>query len=185
MRNVRFVLVGTLSLLVIGGFCFIWMFAKYADMDHLDVHVSPKAISDDPCVYLQPTDRELTAEEAVAAAECFIIQNGYTDLPPIADRSKITPESLWGLTDDEGMKRRHDSLERQAYSYERNPEFLGHSWRVMFRYKPHPKTVEFLGDRINDEGRAVVMDLDGKFIHIQHAEYSLRSPRATIVGTER
>jgi len=185
MRKKKFILLGILLALVTSSLCFIWVFDNKANLESLNVNVSPKAISDDPCVYLQPTDRELTAEEAVAAAECFIIQNGYTDLPPIADRSKLTPENVWGLTDDEGMKMRHDSLERKAHSYERNAEFFGGSWVIMFRYKPHPRVVEFYGNRLDYVGRAVVMNLEDKRIRIQHSDYPLTSPRATIVRTER
>lgn len=184
MRKKRLILLGSLLAVVTGGLFFIWVFENTANPESLNVNVTPNAISDDPCVYLQPTDRELTADEAVAAAECFVIQNGYTDLPPIADRSKITPESVWGLTDEEGMKMRHNSLERKAYSYERNPDFLGGSWLIMFRFNPHhPISVKFLSDRLDKDGRAVVMDLNGKRIQIQHSDYPLKSPNATIANT--
>ncbi len=102
---------------------------------------SVKMTFENPCDYPQPKDRKLEAEEAVHLAECFIIQNGYTDLPPIADKSKLTPENLFAGTSEEGLKMRHDSLERRAYSYERNNEFYGGSWVIMFRYKPHPDAV--------------------------------------------
>jgi hypothetical protein len=134
-------------------------------------------IYENSCNYPQPHFRELKAEEAVYQAECFIIQNGYTDLPPIADKSKITPESVWGLDDDEGMKMRRDSLERKAYSYYRDG-----LWVVMFRYKPHSDVVKFYGDRLDYIGRAVMMDLNGKDLRIKHSDYPLRIPEAIIIN---
>ena len=81
--------------------------------------------------------------------------------------------------------RRFILLERQAHSYERNPEFLGGSWMIMFRYRPNPNIIKFYGDELDNLGRAVVMDLEGKQIRIQHSDYPLMSPRATIVRSER
>lgn len=152
------------------------------NFNSLGVVVTPKAVSDNPCDYLQPTDRELSAEEAVAAAECFIIQNGYTDLPPIADKSKLTPENVFAGTDEEGMKMRYDSLERAAYSYERDNELYGGSWVVMFRYRPHPDVKTFQGERFGKVGRAVVMNFYGKYIVVRHTDFPLESPNARVLN---
>ena len=139
-----------------------------------------KPTCENPCQYPQPRYRALEAEEAVCLAECFIIQNGYTDLPPLADKSKLTSENVYPGTDEQGMKMRHDSLERKAYSYYRS-ELYGGSWVVMFRYKPHPDIVKFYGDRLNYSGRAVVMDSFGKRLRVQHSDYPLRMPEAKII----
>jgi hypothetical protein len=80
------------------------------------------------------------------------------------------------------MKMRHDSLERRAYSYERDNEFYGGSWVIMFRYKPHPDVVKFYGDRLNYSGRAVVMDFYGKRLRVQHSDYPLTMPDAKIIN---
>ncbi len=136
---------------------------------------------ENPCDYPQPKHRELEPEEAVYLAECFIIQNGYTDLPPIADKSKLTPENVYPGTDEEGMKMRHDSLERKAYSYYRS-ELYGGSWVVMFCYKPHPDIVKFYGNRLDYTGRAVIMDFFGKRLRVQHSDYPLRMPEAKIIN---
>lgn len=135
---------------------------------------------ENPCDYPQPKHRELEPEEAVYLAECFIIQNGYTDLPPIADKSKLTPENVFPLTDEEGLKIRHDSLERKAYSYERS-ELYGGSWVIMFRIKSHPEAAEFY-DEVKYGGRAVVMDFFGKRVRIQHSNYPLTMPDAKIIN---
>ncbi len=141
-----------------------------------------KMTVENPCDYPQPKHRELEPEEAVYLAECFIIQNGYTDLPPIADKSKLTPENVFSLTDEEGMKMRYDSLERKAYSYERDNEFFGGSWVIMFRFKPHPDVVKFYGEGPKYTGRAVVMDFFGKRVRIQHSNYPLTMPDAKIIN---
>jgi hypothetical protein len=138
-------------------------------------------IYENPCDYPQPHSRELKAEEAVYQAECFIIQNGYTDLPPIADKSKITPESVWGFTDDEGMKMRRDTLERKAYSYEHSEMYEG--WVIMFRPKQHPELVARFGEEPFEKwGRAVVVDFNGKQVRIQHLPYPLNSQDAKVIN---
>jgi hypothetical protein len=137
---------------------------------------------ENPCDYPHPKHRELEPEEAVYLAECFIIQNGYTDLPPIADKSKLTPENVFPLTDEEGLKMRHDSLERKAYSYERS-ELYGGSWVIMFRFKQHPELVERYGKKgFETMGRAVVMDFFGKRVRIQHSNYPLTMPDAKVIN---
>jgi len=136
---------------------------------------------ENPCDYPQPQFRELEAEEAVYLAECFIIQNGYTDLPPIADKSKLTPENVFPLTEEEGLKMRYDSLERKAYSYERS-ELYGGSWVIMFRFKPHPEVLKFYGEGLKYIGRAVTMDFYGKRLRVQHSNYTLTMPDAKIIN---
>lgn len=142
-----------------------------------------KLIYDNPCDYPQPLLRELNAEEAVYLAECFVIQNGYTDLPPIADKSKLTPENVFALTDESGMQMRHDSLERKAYSYERSTGYGG-SWVIMFKFKPQPDVLEFSGDSLNHSGRAVVMDFYGGELRILHSNQPIGMPEAIIIKQE-
>jgi hypothetical protein len=141
-----------------------------------------KSTFENPCDGPPPSNREIEAEEAIYLAECFIIQNGYTDLPPMDDKSKLTPENVFPGTDAEGMKMRRDSLERKAYSYERDNELYGGRWIVMFRYRPHPDVVKFYGDGFNYTGRAVIMDFYGKRLSVQHSDYPLRSPERIIIN---
>ena len=166
------------------GIVGLWYFNRTESMSDealADIVLNTKFVVKNPCDYPQPQNREIDAEEAVLLAECFVIQNGYTDLPPTADKSKIVPESVWGFTDEEGMKMRHDTLERKAYSYYRS-ELYGGSWVVMFRYKPRPDIVKFLGDRFNNTGRAVVMDFEGKDLRIRHTDFPLETPEAKIIA---
>ena len=180
--NKRFYVVTSLVALIGMGIVCAWALTQTTSVpSSAEVVVSPRAASDNPCDYPLPSYRELEADEAVTAAECFVIQNGYTDLPPVADKTKLTPENLFPGTDDEGMKMRHDSLERKAYSYEHDNELYGGSWVVMFRYKPNPEVVKFYGDRLSHIGRSVIMDFTGKRIWIQHSDYSLGKPDARVI----
>ncbi|MEZ5345839.1 MAG: hypothetical protein R2681_09825 [Pyrinomonadaceae bacterium] len=161
----------------------LWYFSQFHPdrqrnlFDITSLTAPVKLNSENPCDFTVPIQRRLEPEEAVFLAECFIIKNGYTDLPPISDKSKLTPENLYPGTDEEGLRMRHDSLERKAYSYYRS-NIYGGSWVVMFRYKPHPDVVEFYGDRLNDSGRAVIMDFFGNGIMVQHADYPLETPES-------
>lgn len=181
MQRIAIIFIVSVAIVFSAGLLFSSMNVN-SDLNSLGVVITPKAVSDNPCDYLQPTDRELSAEEAVAAAECFIIQNGYTDLPPIADRSKLTPENVFPGTDEEGMKMRHDSLERTAYSYVRDSELYGGSWVVMFRYRPHPDLERFQGERFGKVGRAVIVDFYGKDIFVRHTDFPLLSPDAKVLN---
>ena len=144
--------------------------------------VSPvKTVYENPCDYPLPQFRELEAEEAIYKAECFVIQNGYTDLPPIADKSKITPENVFQLTNDEGMKIRRNTLERKAYSYERS-EIFGSGWVIMFRTKYNPIIAGYYGTGFEKWGRAVAMDSYGKRMRIQGSHYQLITPETKIIN---
>jgi hypothetical protein len=131
---------------------------------------------ENPCDYPKPKYRELEAQEAVYLAECFIIQNGYTDLPPIANKSKLTPENVFPLIDEEGLKMRHNSLERKSYSIERANESWGGSWIVVFRYKSRCNSADFYNGESNEWGRAVIMDIFGRRLRVKHTDYPLSSP---------
>ncbi|HVE59315.1 MAG TPA: hypothetical protein VNB22_20995 [Pyrinomonadaceae bacterium] len=166
----------------------IWYFSNIESASRKNLSeaisiVTPvKSTFENPCDGPRPSNREIEAEEAVYLAECFIIQNGYTDLPPIDDKSKLTPENLFPGTDEEGMKMRRDSLERIAYSYERDNELYGGRWIVMFRYKPHPEVVRFYGDSFDHIGRAVIIDFYGKRLRVQHSDYLLKSSETILIN---
>jgi hypothetical protein len=186
MRRKRIVVVTVISVVVIAALALalVWLLERSGTVatKSIDVVVSPRAPSDDPCAYPQPTDRELDQTEAVAAAECFVIQNGYTDLPPTTDKSKITPENVHPMTDEFGMSLRHDSLERQATTVVRDEAFWGGSWMVMFRMKG-PNADYFYGKELEKtSGRAVVMNFYGKNIRIQHSPYSMMPPGARVIS---
>ena len=129
----------------------------------------------DPCAYPRPIHRKITSEEAVHLAECFIIQNGYTDLPPIEDKSKLKPESVYPGTDELGMQMRHDSLERRAHGFMGSGEDGG-LWMVTFRYRKKPNLVRFYRGKLSTIGRAVTMDGYGKRMRVEHQDFALDIP---------
>jgi hypothetical protein len=111
--------------------------------------------------------KRLTTLEAVRKAEEFIIDNGYTDLPPAEDKSKIITEPAEKFFGAETLKIRRNSLERVAYSFYAS----GGNWFVMFRLqKKHPFY------RPNS-CRVLVMDLAGSDAHMLHPDYSCRDER--------
>jgi hypothetical protein len=108
----------------------------------------------------EPLDEKM----AIAAAEKFIADNGYTDLPPMKDKSGLAHESIeWTNDVDELLKQRHDSLERKAFAISKHGR-TGSGWTVGFRYKGG-------GDKT---GRAVTMDVNGGNIRMQHQDVFLQ-----------
>ncbi len=179
-RNVSIVIV---FCVLAAALLLIWVSAnwEFTDLESLDVVVLLRTGSDNPCLYPQPTDRYIDETEAVAAAECFVIQNGYTELPPSSDKSKITPENVFPLTDESGMKMRHDSLERRAATVLRDTEFFGGSLIVMFRGKGPVFAANYSDDLANTWGRAVVMDFNGKHARIMHSPHPMKLPGGRVL----
>ncbi len=106
----------------------------------------------------------LDEQAAIQAAEKFIADNGYTDLPPLADPRQLTNESIeWESEPDKKIKLRHNSLERDAYSVSPGSR-NGLGWTVGFRYK----------DGDSRTGRAVTMDRDGGNIRVEHQDIFLQ-----------
>jgi hypothetical protein len=107
--------------------------------------------------------RGLTQRQAVALAEQFIAQNGYTDLPP--DKTKLAHETIeWEPDVDRMLQRRHATLERHAYGILRGRKGGERGWTVVFCYKEH----------CGSTGRAVTMNLDGSEPRVEHVDFFLR-----------
>ena len=132
----------------------------------------------DPCSFTRKGRQRLSAFEAVQLAECFIVQNGYTDLPPLEDKSKLTPESVWPGTDEHGMEMRHDSLERQAHGYVAGVRYPG-GWAGVFRCKYKARFAEVVTDyaeSLEKVGRFVTMDSYGNRMRVEHQDFYLNHP---------
>ena len=115
----------------------------------------------------QAQNQKLSEEGAIRLAEQFIVQNGYTDLPP--ERSKLAYETIeWASNIDEMLIRRHDTLERKAYGVVRGRKGGAPGWTVVFRYR-HPST-----SQMSRNGRAVTMNLDGRDIRVEHVDFILK-----------
>lgn len=133
------------------------------------VGVVPLGNADDkPCEWLA-NGKKLSSVEAVRLAECFVEANGYTDLPPVSDRSTLTPENVYPGTDDEGLMMRHNSLERSAYGYWES-SLYGGGWEIAFRYVRDESAVAFYGDRLDTVAGCVWMNFDGSEIQMRHSD---------------
>jgi len=106
--------------------------------------------------------KKLTLPQLVQAAERFIAINGYTDVPPARDRTKLTPEFI-----SPGVGQRRNTLERKAYGYVKGRRGSKTGWTVVFRFRKHSGSKSGSnGER--ELGRAVTMDAAGRGICVEH-----------------
>jgi hypothetical protein len=133
-----------------------------------------------PCP-TSPGKEPIDAAAAAHRAECFLIGNGYTDLPPMEDRSKLSYES-WadGLPAEEALARRRDTVESRAYGVMGGLRSKD-GWAVAFRLNLHhpffgrvrPETLE----HSKTVGRVVTMDAYGGSLRVEHEEFPLSNFR--------
>jgi hypothetical protein len=116
------------------------------------------------------TKRRLSEDEVVRKAEAFIIQPGYTDLPPTQDKTKLKAAFDEG-TDDASITLRRNTLLKTAYGVSRRN---GTSWFVVFRLNPDNETYLLHAIDVSKRGRAVTMDAYGGNITIQHQDVNLK-----------
>ncbi len=115
--------------------------------------------------YQVKNDAPLNEQAVVEAAEKFIADNGYTDLPPMSDKSQLTPETIeWESDAERTLQFRHDTLERKAFSISKGRQIGKMGWTIGFRYKR--------GTDVN--GRAVTMDVDGGNMRVEHKDVFLK-----------
>ena len=129
-----------------------------------------------PCP-TSPGKEPIDAAAAAHLAECFLIGNGYTDLPPMEDKSKLSYES-WadGPPADEALERRRDTVESRVYGVKRGWRSRD-GWAVVFRYNPkHPSFGRFRSDfqeHLKTVGRTVTMDMYGGRMRVEHEDFAL------------
>ncbi|MBK9708624.1 MAG: hypothetical protein IPO77_16955 [Acidobacteria bacterium] len=82
----------------------------------------------------------LTESEIVRLAEDFVKEQGYTNEPPISDKSKWSPDSVWGAPDEEEMAERRNLILSGAYGVvNKSSGTIPWDWVVVFRYNlQHP-----------------------------------------------
>lgn len=122
--------------------------------------------------------------EAIRLAEEFIIQNGYTDLPPMENKAKLFYESVeGGSTPDEVLRSRQNTLEQKAYGIRQGLRSRtgwreDSGWTVIFRYNKnnskYRRIIPNFDNYITAYGRAVSMDLNGNNIMVEHEDISLK-----------
>ena len=111
--------------------------------------------------------KPLTLSQAVQRAEQFIRENGYTDLPPTKDKSKIKYESIeWAPSIKELLDERYNTLERMAYGYVRENKGGG-GWTIVFRFAGSTSSVF-------GTGRGVTMGPDGSGMRVEHQDFILK-----------
>jgi hypothetical protein len=123
------------------------------------------------------TKKPLSETEAIRLAEAFVINNGYTNLPPVKDLSKLAYESLDFTNPNEALNARRNTLERKAYGVKAGN--VGRSgWTIVFRYnvsnKQSRKLIPNYEQHIKEIGRAVTMSIDGSEIRMQHQDIYLK-----------
>jgi hypothetical protein len=116
--------------------------------------------------------KQLTEAEAIRIAEQFVVENGYTDLPPVQDKTKLSYESIDSSDPDQRLKDRFNTLERKAYGVGRGRTKRYNRWTIVFRYNAkndsYRRVIPNYEQRIKKIGRAVTMDADGSNIRMQH-----------------
>lgn len=115
------------------------------------------------------TKRRLSEDEVVRRAENFILQQGYTDVPPTDDKTKLKAAFDEG-TDDSSIVLRRNTLLKKAYGLAKGN---GISWLVVFRLNPENETYRLHAIDVSKSGRAVTMDAYGRNITIQHQNVDL------------
>ncbi len=119
----------------------------------------------------------LTLPEAVRRAEAFIVQNGYTNTPPLADHTKIvlewTNRYYWNLKPDKTwdydkiLAHRKGSMEPAACAWKRfkATQYSQALWLIVFR-TPRSKT--------NGKGRGVWVSESGDDVHMLHEDATFK-----------
>ena len=109
----------------------------------------------------------LTQQAAMALAEEFVVENGYTDAAP--DRIKRQPDLEpieWTSDRSEMLERRYNTLRPRAIGAKPGRKGGEAGWSVAFDYSR-----ELPGGR--DNCRVVTMDSNGANIRIEHERWVL------------
>jgi hypothetical protein len=126
---------------------------------------------------VSPGGEPIDAAGAIHLAECFLIGNGYTELPPMEDKSKLSYES-WddGPPAEKALERRRDTVESTAYGVMKGGRSKD-GWVVVFRYNiNHPSYDRFrpeFQEHLKTVGRTVTMDKYGGGMRVEHQDFEL------------
>jgi hypothetical protein len=106
--------------------------------------------------------QSLSQKAAVALAEKFIIQNGYTNAAPDRVKAQLDFESIERAESrSEMLRQRHNTLRPKAIGARKGRKGSKAGWSIAFDYAPSVP-----GGR--DLCRVVTMDSDGSGIRIEH-----------------
>jgi hypothetical protein len=105
---------------------------------------------------------KLTKSKATAKFKQFVIDNGYTDLPPTNDKSKLIHDSLEGLGEVQ-LSLRKNTLERKPFILrEKN-----NGWEAVFLYKNHCQKC------LAVKGRVVYMNSYGEILGFEYDDINI------------
>jgi hypothetical protein len=120
-----------------------------------------------PITHAKPR-KKINLEEAVRLAEQFIARNGYTDVPPTKNKSRIAMEHIeWESNIKDILKERHNTLHRKAYGYSRGGRFKD-GWIIAFQFTDPCDDGEPLC------GRGVSMDAWGRHLLMEHSDANMK-----------
>jgi hypothetical protein len=143
-----------------------------------------------PIIRIEEEERQIlqgkkhfTEADAIRLAEQFIIENGYTDLPAMKDKTKLSHESIDYSDPDERLKLRFNSLERKAYGIGK-VDLRENSWTIVFRYnaKNNRNGRTDYDQYVKTVGRALTMKADGSDIRMTHQDYYLKNVKVIKSG---
>ena len=109
----------------------------------------------------------LSQSQVIKKAEQFVMEQGYTDLPPTEDKLRLRLEPVYGGTDDAALALRRNTLERLAFGVLKEKGRDGR-WVVVFRYT---------AERNTPWARAVSVNPFGKDVRISHQDFNLEFPK--------
>ncbi|SDQ75794.1 hypothetical protein [Pseudoxanthomonas sp. CF125] len=106
----------------------------------------------------------LSQKAAVALAEKFIAENGYTKAAPDRIKQQLVFESIeLAPTRDEMLRRRYNTLQPKAIGAKEGRKSSKAGWSIAFDYVSVSR-----GDQ--DMCRVVTMNADGSDIRIEHVD---------------
>jgi hypothetical protein len=105
----------------------------------------------------------ISRSAAVALAQKFVAENGYTDIPKGEVKEKLDPESIeWNGSRKEVLASRFNTLRRLAIGIKDGAKSNTDGWSVAFDY--------VAGGASSKNCRVVTMDRDGANIRMQHVD---------------
>ena len=115
------------------------------------------------------TKAKLTEAEAAARFEQFVIDNGYTDLPPTEDKSKLVEEPVNGGIGEFEIRSRRNMLERTPYEVFKGNRIYADGWTAVFIYKQ-----SYCKDCQKGTARLVFMDAYGENLRFEHQDFIIK-----------
>jgi hypothetical protein len=132
----------------------------------------------------------LTEAEVIKLAEDFVKTQGYTNEPPISDKSKWSPDSVWGTPTEDEMVDRRNLIENGAYGVANNRlGTLPWDWIVVFRYNPKHEPFRRLmpdwEEKAKKTGMVIWVDKHGEHIGKVHQDIYLNDKLIKVIDKSK